>query len=55
MSSTLHRARPFDTTKVCDLRRVTTRDVARSSSKPPRCPGQATSGWRQVCAHHFPE
>jgi alpha-ketoglutarate-dependent 2,4-dichlorophenoxyacetate dioxygenase len=25
---TMHRARPFDTTKVCDLRRVTTRDVA---------------------------
>ncbi len=26
--STMHRARPFDTTKVRDLRRVTTRDVA---------------------------
>lgn len=25
---TMHRARPFDTTKVRDLRRVTTRDVA---------------------------
>ena len=25
---TMHRARPFDTTRVRDLRRVTTRDVA---------------------------
>ena len=25
---TMHRARPFDTTKVRDLRRVTTRDIA---------------------------
>ena len=30
---TMHRARPFDTTRVRDLRRVTTMDVARSAEQ----------------------
>ena len=31
---TMHRARPFDTTKARDLRRVTTRDVASTVEQP---------------------
>ncbi|MGE4074369.1 MAG: TauD/TfdA dioxygenase family protein [Reyranella sp.] len=43
---TMHRARPFDTTKVRDLRRVTTRDVASTLEQgaSPRCnPAQLTA------------